>query len=684
MLQRVLVVVTAATAVAGAAGAQTIDATIVASQRGSPIQPQLYGMFIEHIGNLLESGFRAEMLDDRKFYFPVTASSAPAPGGRRRAALRRWQPLGPETAVRMDSAHAYAADHAPAVTVTGAGRRGIQQTGLAVRAGTGYTGRIVVSADGDVTVSVALVWGPAARQTVGLEAVGPEYATRHFTFTAGATTDSARLEITGTGTGTFRVGAVSLMPADNVEGYRREVITALAQLHSGVYRFPGGNFVSGYEWRDAVGDPDRRPPRWDPVWSAVQPNDMGLDEFMVLCRLLDVEPHVAVNGGFGDAWSAAQEVEYANGDVTTPMGRLRAANGHPEPYHVRYWAIGNEMWGHWQLGYMSLDQWILKHNQFARAMKRVDPSIVLIGSGAMPDAMTGSGEARRLTGKVVPEYLGPADWSGRLLAGALANVDLLSEHFYVYAGTHFDLERGEQVPNDPNEPLVDWMRRPANMVRAKYEHYQEYLKRIPALRDKRVPISLDEWAYAGVDPNSFKPVPAYAWALDEMFRHSDLFTMGGFTFAGSTLAASRTDAVLNPVGLLFRLYRERFGTIPVAVSGTSPQPAPKGPPGGEQPHVNAGSDTYPLDVAAALTADGKTLTVAVVNPTPEALQLRLHVRDMTVAGAARAYRMAPGRLDAVNLVGQPAQVGVEELAASVSRTLEVPAMSVAIYVFPVR
>ena len=79
------------------------------------------------------------------------------------------------------------------------------------------------------------------------------------------------------------------MPADNVQGFRAEVIAALKQLHSGVYRWPGGNFVSGHEWRDAIGDPDKRPPIMDPVWHAVQPNDVGTDEFMTLCRLLDVE-----------------------------------------------------------------------------------------------------------------------------------------------------------------------------------------------------------------------------------------------------------------------------------------------------------------------------------------------------------------------------------------------------------
>ena len=149
-------------------------------------------------------------------------------------------------------------------------------------------------------------------------------------------------------------------------------------------------------------------------------------------------------------------------------------------------------------------------------------------------------------------------------------------------------------------------------------------------------------------------------------------------------AASRTDAVLNPVGLMFELYRERFGTVPLAVSGSSPQPEPKGPPGGEQPHVNAGSDTYPLDVAAALTEDGKTLTVAVVNPTLEPQRLDLHVEDLAVAGDGHVWRMAPGRLDAVNLVGQQPQVVVEESRASASAPLEVPPLSVAIYAWPVR
>jgi alpha-N-arabinofuranosidase len=672
---------------AGDLSAQTITATIDGGAKGAPIQPLIYGMFIEHAGSLLEQGFRAELLDDRKFYFAI-GQKAPTRPGPFRLAARGWQWVGAVGAAGMDSAHAYASVHAPRVTLAGDDPNGIAQDGIALKGGVGFTGRVVVAGNPGVSVAVSLVWGPAStdRQTIRLAPLTAAWTTQRFRFAPRPTsTDSARLEIVGTGRGVFRVGAVSLMPADNLQGFRREVVAALATLHSGVYRFPGGNFVSGpYDWRDAVGDADRRPPRWDPVWSAVQPNDFGLDEFMTLCGLLDVAPYVTVNAGFGDAYSAAQQVEYANGAATTPMGRLRAANGHPKPYGIRYWGIGNEMWGDWQYGYMALDQWIAKQGQFARAMRRADPTILLVAPGAMPDAMTGSGMAKKLTGQAVAEPMGKADWSAALLARSIDDFEILSQHFYVYGGTHYDLEQGKQVPDDSSLSFVEWSRKPANMVRVDYEHFQTYRDKIPAMKRKPITVALDEWAYTGSPPGAFKPVPAYAWALNELFRHSDVFTMGGFTFAGSTLNATRTDAVLNPIGLMFQLYRDHFGTIPLGVSGTSPQPEQKGRVGGEIPNVNAGSPTYPLDVAAALTADGATLTVSVVNPSDRPQTLRLEPRGLAVSGAGTVWRMAPGSVTAANLAGREPQVRIDRAAASAAEPLVIPAISVGVYAFPVR
>lgn len=667
---------------------QPINATIDASKTGTPISKYIYGQFLEHIGGIVNNNIWSEMLDDRKFYHPITSHPPAEPAGPpwRRTTLRHWMPIGADEFVTMDTVHPYVGEHTPLVKLGPSEAHGIQQAGLAVRKGRTYAGRVILAGTPGATVKVTLVWGDATgdRQTVVIGKLGSDYGKFPLSFRAQGDSDNARLEIVGMGTGAFHIGTVSLMPADNVQGFRAEVIAALKQLHSGVYRFPGGNFVSGHEWRDAIGDPDKRPPIMDPVWHAVQPNDVGTDEFVMLCRLLDVEPYVTVNAGFGDEWSAAQLVEYANGAVTTPMGKLRAANGHPQPYKVKFWGIGNEPWGEWQLGFMPVAQWELKHNMFAKAMRRVDPTIKLIAAGAMPDAMTGSKQAKRLNGQTVPDYLSPADWSGNLLAHCLENIDLLSEHFYSTSGQRFDIEKGDKVKVE-NQSLVEWERQPATQVRVKYEHYQEYLKLIPALKAKPVPISLDEWAYIGVPPNSYKVVPAYAWVFHEMFRHSDLYQLGAFTFATAMISEDRTDAVLSPAGLLFKMYRGHFGTIPLEVSGESPQPKPIYPAGGDQPRVNPGSDTYPLDVSAALSEDRKTLTFAVLNPSDSEQRLTLSIHGAKLSSHGYLWRMAPASVDATNTVGQKPGVEVEESAlTSVPDAMSVPPLSVSIYSFPLQ
>jgi alpha-N-arabinofuranosidase len=563
----------------------------------------------------------------------------------------------------------------------------VLQTGLAVRKNKVYMGRIVLAGSPGAVVKVTLAWGKEAsdRQTAVFRAVGPAYRKFPLSFQARSDSEEAQLEIAGTGTGSFRIGAVSLMPADNIEGFRAEVIAALKQLHSGVYRFPGGNFVSAYEWRNGVGEMDKRPPIYDPVWRAVQPNDVGTDEFLTLCRLLGVDPYITVNAGFGDAWSARELVEYTNGAVTTPMGKWRAANGHPQPYHVKLWGIGNEPWGDYQMGSMALPQFELKHNFFAKEMRKVDPSIKLIAGGAMPDVMEGADQARRINGQYVPDYLSAADWTGQMLLNCLDNIDMVSEHYYASGTQHTDMKLQKKVPIDPPLSFIEWQRAPAVQVRAKYEHYQEYLKRIPGLKDKPVPIAIDEWAYFGGVPNSFKVVPAYAWAFHEMFRHSDIFQMGAFTFATAMMSSNRTEATLNPTGMLFKMYRDHFGVIPVEVSGNSPQPKPLYPAGGDQPAVNPGSDTYPLDVSAALSEDRKTLTFAVLNPSDSKQSMKLAVNGVKLASHGTLWQMAPSSVDAVVAVGKKPEVSVEEYALGpVPDTIEAPPFSVSIYSYPLQ
>jgi alpha-N-arabinofuranosidase len=578
----------------------------------------------------------------------------------------------------MDTNNPFVGDHTPLIKLAGSEPRGIRQTGVNFIQGAAYNCRIQLAGDSKARVSVILVWGTnadAARQMVSLGKLGKDYKKFTFSFKADHSGPS-EFEISGTGAGSFHVGAVSLMPAENLNGFRPDSIAALKSLRSGVYRFPGGNFVSAHEWRNAIGDPDKRPPVMDPAWRAMQPNDIGTDEFMTLCGLLGVEPYVTVNAGLGDAWSAAEYVEYANGPVSTPMGKLRAANGHPEPYHIRFWGIGNESWGDWQYGAMTLTQFEFKHNQFARAMRQADPAIKLIASGAMPDSMTGSKQSLRFGTNLIPACLSPGDWTGGLLSNCFNNIDLISEHFYNYGGTHFSLAEGRQVPNYPNEPVADWMRRPANHIRIKYEEYKEYEKALPQLVTHPKPLNIDEWAYTGL--GRYPTYPSYAWVFHEMFRHSDIFQMAAYTFATSLLVRNGTNVSLNANGLVFKLYRDHFGTIPVEVSGNSPQPKPTDPPGGEQPMVNAGSDTFPVDVVAAWTEDRRTLTVAVLNPNGEPQSLNLIISGAGLSGKGTLWRLASAEND-----GQNPSIGNSPID-SVPGSLTLPPFSVNIYEFAVR
>lgn len=673
---------------------EPVNATIDASKTGPPISPYVYGQFLEQAGNLIYGSLWSEMLDDRKFYYPV--APAPAGGsafgrrgfggggffGRGGATPGRWNPIGPVDSVVMDTNNPYVGDHTPLITLAGSEPRGIRQTGINFTQGFTYNVRIQLAGDPGAKVSINIVWGTnadAVSQTVSLGDLSADYKKLTFSFNADHS-GAAQFEIVGTGTGSFHVGAVSLMPADNLDGWRPDAIAVLGSLHSGVYRLPGGNFISAYEWHYSIGDPDRRPSIYDPVWRAVQPNDIGPDEFMTMCKLLGVEPYITVNAGTGDDWSARELVEYCNGDVSTPMGKERADNGHPEPYHVKFWGIGNEAWGYsYQYGAVKLNQFEYKHNQFAKAMKQVDPTIKLIASGAMPDTMTGSKEALNLGTNLVPTYLSPADWTGGLLENCFDNIDLISEHFYNYGGTHFSLAQGRQVPNDPNEPVTDWMRRPANHIRLKYEEYKDYEKLIPELITHPKPLNIDEWAYSSRGGSvSYPTYPAYAWVFHEMFRHSDIFQMAGQTFATSLLARNGTNVSLTANGLVFKIYRDHFGTIPVDVSGNSPQPKPTDPPGGEQPVVNAGSDTFPVDVVAAWTEDRRTLTVAVLNPTGQEQPLKLNIAGAALSGTCTLWRLA-----SADNSGQNPSISNSPVD-SISDSLTLPPFSVNIYELPVR
>ncbi|UCD51954.1 MAG: hypothetical protein JSW27_04810, partial [Phycisphaerales bacterium] len=405
--------------------------TIDAAQTSEPISPYIYGQFIEHLGRCIYGGIWAEMLEDRKFYFPVPADGDIWRLTRAQArvlAASPWKVIGPKENVRMTEDDVFVGDHTPELTVDEGTPVGIFQDELGLVEGKRYTGYLYLAGDKKAgPVEVRLVWadGEHARDTVTIKKIRDKYRKESIKFTAGADTENARLEIVAQGEGTLRIGCVSLMPADNVEGFRRDTLELLKQLNAPVYRWPGGNFVSGYDWRDGLGDRDKRPTRTNPAWTGIETNDVGMDEFIRFCRLIDTEPMIAVNTGFGDAYSAAAQVEYANGSTKTLMGKWRAENGNSKPYGVKWWCVGNEMFGRWQLGYMALNHYVLKHNWIEAKMREVDPTIKTIGVGEVGAGMPDENEEEESQPRRGFGRGQPRSWSMGMLQSCADQMDLI-------------------------------------------------------------------------------------------------------------------------------------------------------------------------------------------------------------------------------------------------------------------
>ena len=374
---------------------------------------------------------------------------------------------------------------------------------------------------------------------------------------------------------------------------------------------------------------------------------------------------------------------YKSFTVDTPMGKLRAANGHPAPYKVKWWGIGNEMYGEWQLGHMYIDHYVLKHNAFARAMREVDPTIKLVASGATPfeTSTTARHHRKPLPAKLPYEFGSKQDWSGQLLENCAANIDFLSEHLYPVNDSAFDVDQQAFVAG--NFPLVDRVRRTPNRMKCTVEAWEEYLKRMPQLKSRNIKLAIDEWAGGG--RGDFSSTLCAAEGLHEMFRHSDLITMGAYTAFSSCLANNGADSCYSGTGLIFYLYRHHFGTIPIAVAGNAPQHEVKGTVGVDKPAVSSGSDTYPLDVAAALSSDRKSVMVGVVNPTESTQKINVTFEHVTLQGKATKWEVAVSNLQTRNVAGEEPRVKiVESPVDGVPGRLEVLPLSVSVYEFKVR
>lgn len=608
--------------------------TIDAGKTREAMPDLIFGQFIEHLGRSIYGGIWAEMLEDRKFYSAVGETRrdkvyVPSP----------WNAVGGSSAVTMVQENAFVGEHTPQVDLGEGGTpRGITQSGLGVVAGKGYEGYVILAGDASAgPVEVSLSWGSGAneRQTFKIERLTKEYKKYPVKFTAGATTDNAVFSILSSGKGKFLIGTSSLMPDDNIKGMRKDTLAQLKELNAPIYRWPGGNFVSGYNWMDGIGDRDKRPPRKNPAWTGIEHNDFGIHEYFEFCKELNAQPFIALNAGLGTADSAVMELQYVNGGPETPMGKLRAKNGHPLPFHCTYWAVGNEMSGSWQLGNVPLKDFIKRHNAFSQALLDEDRSIKLVASG---DA-------------VRPD----SDWDRQLLANSADYINLISKHFY-----RQDWHGGG---------LMTHVRQIGDAIHAIAEGHRNYLRTIPEIQGKNIRVSLDEWNY-WYGPHVFgelgtryflRDALGIAAGINEYSRDTDVIGLACYAQTVNVIGAiktSKTAAVLDSTGEALAMYRRHFGTIPVEISGAS----------------------EPLDVAVMWTKDKKALTISIVNPTYETQHLTFKVEGARLDSVGRSWVLSgPDDMSYNDPGKEPVVKFTENPLSKIGSTLEVAPVTATIF-----
>lgn len=614
----------------GAATASPIK--IDTMEARTPISPYIYGQFIEHLGRCIYGGIWAEMLEDRKFYFPVDGKQSgwDLHQGKEVSwegdgvpyeilVASPWQILGSTDTVTMNTEEPFVGDHNPVIVVRDDNEiHGIYHPRLALEKGRNYTGYVFLKTSGTASrVEVALQWGDDAttEAAVVFEPLGASFTKYTFAFTSEGDTVNGKLVIRCAGKAAIHIGAVSLMPADNVDGFRKDTLVLLRELNAPVYRWPGGNFVSGYNWRDGIGDRDKRPPRKNPAWTGIEPNDVGIHEYLHLCELINTEAYIALNTGLGDAASAAEEVQYITGAADTPEGAKRAANGRTEPWEVAFWAVGNEMYGDWQLGHMPLEEYVKKHNEVVDAIRAVSPDAQCIGVGA--------------AGK----------WSETMLTYCADHMKLISEHLY--------WQRKDDVTKHVQE-AVDSIDRVA-------ETHRGYRASIPGLKEKDIRIALDEWNY-WYGPNLYGEIGVRyfmrdalgcAAALHALFRNSDLYFMANYAQTVNVIGAIKTtgtDAWLETTGQVLKLYRQHFGSIPVVVEGKE----------------------NGLDIAAAWTEDKSALTLATVNTTGKPKTLKLEVNGLALPATISGWTVQNDDPEAYNDENNRDNVTIQEVSLAVT------------------
>ncbi|WP_435101330.1 alpha-L-arabinofuranosidase C-terminal domain-containing protein [Halarchaeum sp. P4] len=434
-----------------------------------------------------------------------------------------WFPVGDEDAVRTSPDVGTAGDRAQRLEIDApAEASGLGQwCYLPLHRTTGFEGTLTARGVDPATLSVAL-HEVEADGTLGEELaattidVGETYETVAFELDLPDDVDDSAdalyaCSVTAAETAHVVLDRLLLYPDDHVDTADPELVELLRDADLPLMRWPGGNFVSGYDWRDGVGPIEERPTKPNPAWDGVESNLFGTHEFIQFCEAVGCEPMICLNAGSGTAEDAAKWVEYCNGDPDeTEMGALRAEHGHPEPYDVTYWEIGNEIYGEWQVSWTTPEGNADRFERFREAMTAVDDSIECLACG------------NRLT-----------DWNEPLLERVPEQVRWITDHVLIGSGVG---------PEDDSEELFNAYMALASSVMDEYDELEARMRAagiddpklaltelqffaFPEEEDVQVPTSasISEALYAA----TFVHEAIRSEGFVEMITHSGLGNHGG-------------------------------------------------------------------------------------------------------------------------------------------------------------
>ncbi len=339
------------------------------------IDPRLFGNFIELLDDVVP-GMWAEMLGDRSFEGILPPSKWCYYDGAPDLCDRTWETNGTWS---LDITNAFNGARCARLSPRRGNPASLVQSGLAVKKGMGYSFSGWFRADaGKAKLSLTLkALLPDGRWMTLASARLPEVSGGWKKYSVKmksiGTTDRAVFELQAAGEGGVWVDKLSLMPDDNLKGWRRDVIETVKDVHPAIVRWGGSAADPGeYRWKNGISDRDARVPFKNKVWGRIDPNDVGIDEFCQFCELTGVEPLICLSFSDG-AGSAAELVEYCNGSAATGWGARRAANGHPQLYSVKYWQVGNEISG-------DNANYLAQFGDFAKQMKERDATVQIMTS----------------------------------------------------------------------------------------------------------------------------------------------------------------------------------------------------------------------------------------------------------------------------------------------------------------